>query len=45
VSGTYEDQKIFVLSYDDTLHAKKTAGREQDLLDAHRLEAIKKKKA
>jgi hypothetical protein len=45
VSGTYEDQKIFVLSYDDTLHAQKTAGREQDLLDAHRLEAIKKKKA
>lgn len=44
VSGMYEDQKIFVLSYDDTVHAKKTAGREQDLLDAHRLEAVKKKK-
>ena len=44
VRGTYEDQKIFVLSYEHTLHAKKTAGREQDLLDAHRLEAIKKKK-
>ena len=42
-SGTYEDQKIFVLGYDDTVKAKKAAGREQDLLDAHRLEAIKKK--
>jgi hypothetical protein len=45
VSGEYEDQKIFVLSYEHTLHAKQTAAREQDLLDAHRLEAVKKKKA
>lgn len=44
VSGTYEDQKVFILSYEHTLHAKKIAGREQDLLDARRLEAIKKKK-
>jgi|WetSurMetagenome_2_1015567.scaffolds.fasta_scaffold222114_2 hypothetical protein len=44
-SGTYEDQSIFVLSYEDTVHSKKAAGREQDLLDAHRLEAVKKKKS
>jgi len=44
VSTTYEDQKVFVLSYEHTLRAKKAAGREQDLLDAHRLEAVKKKK-
>lgn len=44
VSGTYEDQEVFILSYEHTLHAKKTAGREQDLLDARRLEAIKKEK-
>ena len=43
-SGTYGDQEIFVLSYEDTVHSKKAAGREQDLLDAHRLEIIKKKK-
>lgn len=45
VSTTYEDQKAFVLSYEHTLRAKKAAGREQDLLDAHRLEVAKKKEA
>ena len=45
VSGTYEDQKILILGYQDTLDAKKAAGREQDLLDERRLRAIKKKKA
>ncbi len=44
-SSAYEDQQVFVLSHDDTIHAKKTAGREQDLLDVRRLEAIKKKKS
>jgi hypothetical protein len=42
-TGTYEDQKIFVLDYESVLHAKKTSGREQDLLDVRRLEAVKKK--
>lgn len=45
VSTTYADQKVFVLSYEHTLRAKKAAGREQDLLDVHRLEAAKKEKA
>ncbi|MBN1567453.1 MAG: hypothetical protein JXA73_06375 [Acidobacteria bacterium] len=44
-SGTYEDQKIHVLSYEDVVHSKKASGREQDILDAYRLEAIKKKKS
>ncbi len=40
--GTYEDQKVNILSYADTVHAKKASGRKQDLLDAHRLEAARK---
>ena len=44
-TGAYEDQKVFVLSYEDTVHAKKAAGREQDLLDAHRLESNKRGKS
>ncbi len=43
-SGTYADQRIFILGYEDTLRAKKAAGREQDLLDARRLDAVKKEK-
>lgn len=38
----YEDQTVFVLSQDDIMHAKKTAGRDQDLLDAKNLERAKK---
>jgi len=38
----YEDQTVFVLSRDDTLRAKKTAGREEDLLDVKRLEKSKR---
>jgi hypothetical protein len=41
-TGAYGDQPIFVLGYEDTIRAKKSAGREQDLLDARRLEAAKK---
>jgi hypothetical protein len=44
VTGKYEDQEIFILSYEDTLLSKKASGREQDLLDARRLEAGRKKK-
>ena len=43
ITGKYEDQEIFILSYEDTLLSKKASGREQDLLDARRLEAEKKK--
>lgn len=43
--GTYEDQEIFVLDYESTLRSKKASGREQDLLDARRLEAIRKNPA
>jgi hypothetical protein len=38
----YEDQTVFVLSQDDTIRAKKAAGRDQDLLDAKNLERAKK---
>ena len=44
VTSTYEDQQVFILSYDDTLLAKQAVARKQDQLDAQRLEAIKKKK-
>jgi hypothetical protein len=44
VASTYEDQPVFVLSYDDTVHAKKTAGRDEDLLDVKRLEKAKRHK-
>jgi len=33
-----------VLSYEDTVHAKKAAGREQDLLDARSWKRTKDKK-
>lgn len=42
VASTYDDQPIFVLSHDDTIVAKRTAGREQDLLDVKRLKNVKK---
>jgi len=37
----YEDQTVFVLSYDDIIRAKKTTGRDQDLLDIKNLERAK----
>jgi hypothetical protein len=40
----YDDQAVFVLSHDDTIHAKKIAGRDQDLLDVKNLERAKKRK-
>lgn len=43
VTSTYEDQQVFILSYEDTLIAPKAAAHKQDLLDAQRLEAVKKK--
>ncbi|MGH7597266.1 MAG: hypothetical protein ACREOI_13005 [bacterium] len=42
VASTYEDQPISVLSRDDTIRSKKSAGREQDLLDVKNLERAKK---
>jgi hypothetical protein len=42
VTSTYDDQPIFVLSHDDTIVAKRTTGREQDLLDVKRLKNAKK---
>lgn len=38
----YDDQAVFVLSHDDTIRAKKIAGRDQDLLDVKNLERAKK---
>jgi len=38
----YDDQTVFVLSHDDITHAKKIAGRGQDLLDVINLERAKK---
>lgn len=38
----YEDQTVFVLSHDDITRAKKTAGRDQDLLDVKNLDRAKK---
>jgi hypothetical protein len=40
----YDDQTVFVLSHDDTICAKKTAGRDEDLLDVKRLEKAKRYK-
>jgi len=41
-ASTYEDQPIYVLGRDDTIRAKRTSAREQDLLDVKRLENAKK---
>lgn len=38
----YEDQTVFVLSHDDITRAKKTTGRDQDLLDVKNLDRAKK---
>jgi len=43
VSGTYEDQPIYLLSIEDLIKSKKAAGRPQDLLDAKALEQSRKK--
>ncbi len=45
VTGTYGDQQILILGYEDTLDSKIASGREQDLLDARRLRAVKDIKA
>lgn len=41
VESTYADQPIHVLGLDDTIRAKKAAGRPQDLVDLKNLEARK----
>ncbi len=41
-ASMYDDQPIFVLSRDDTIIAKKTAGRDHDLLDVKRLKNVKR---
>ncbi|MCZ6794830.1 MAG: hypothetical protein O7J95_14575 [Planctomycetota bacterium] len=42
VESTYADQPIHVLGLDDTIRAKKAAGRPQDLVDLKNLEARKR---
>lgn len=44
VRGEYDDQPVSLLCLEDILHAKQTAGREHDLIDAKRLRAAQKLK-
>jgi hypothetical protein len=44
IISKYEDQTTCILSHDDITRAKKTASRDQDLLDVKSLERAKKRK-
>lgn len=44
IQSKYGDIPIFIMTLDDLIAAKKTAGRDQDLLDLKRLQSVQKSK-